>query len=189
MKTLRKIDAAASRSIKIDSSSQSTENTTNVLELNDDCLQEVFELLDPDSLSVVADVCTRFRTNAVNSARSNVKQLIWKHPISVHDYSKLRNFGASIKTVEVCCCGSCSLAPSQCEFFEIKNTTEFLQKHIELLNRYCNEEAIELKIIYADITDEIAILMMPLLARVRKLEFKYCFLRNSIFFNFVAGVT
>lgn len=87
----------------MDVSLQSTGSATTVLDLNDDCLRETFAILDLNVLSTVADVCTRFREIAVETARSKFNHLIlyWRSIPSDNYYSKLRNFGAHLKSIEV----------------------------------------------------------------------------------------
>lgn len=60
---------------------------------------------------------------------------------------------------------------------------KYWKRYIEYLNRYCTGESIDLKTFAIEITNEIAKPMVPLLARVQKLEFHRCewshpFLKN-----------
>lgn len=151
------------RSTKMDVSTQSTESVTTILDLNDDCLREVFEFLNLKELTAAADVCTRFRQNAVPSARKKSKNLVLSMGSSWHDLSQLRNFGAFITCVNVYAGGICP-----------KLREKIQKRFIELLNQYCTGESIDLNIRQFDITDEIALLLQSLLARVRKLEFYGC---------------
>lgn len=158
----------------MDASPQLTESATVILDLNDDCLLEVFEFLDPYDLTAIADVCTKFRQNAVRSARLKCEHkyigLCINSP--VYCYSKLRNFGAFAKMVYVdgFDCGKESRAKYQKCF-------------IELLNQYCTGTSINLTIWKFYFTDEIALLMQPSLARIRKLLLIDCVLGESIMKN------
>lgn len=155
----------------MDASSQPTPNTKIILDLNYDCLLDVFYYLELDELAVVADVCTRFKQIAVDSAHSKTKSKeLYLRPDSTK-YSILRNFGASFKYVTV------NAVPS----FG-KETTEYQKRLIELLCLYCVGETIKLRLCGFDITDEISTLMVPLLGRVHKLILIYCKM-GKVFMN------
>lgn len=140
----------------------STRSTTKIFNLNDDCLREVFECMDPFDLITIADVCTRFRQNAALSARFKFKRLELGPYSPRHEYSILRNFGAFVKSMKVY--GG-----------YIPNSRAKYQKRlIEFLSMYWTEMSIEFEISEFDITDEIALLMLPTLARMRKLQFSHC---------------
>lgn len=148
-----------------------TGSSTTILDLNDDCLHEVFDCLKLRELTAVADVCTRFRQNAMRSARSKCKDILLTALSSVHQYSKLRNFGAFIESVSVRgCCYS-------------KSRKKLQKRLIKLVDRYCVGAFIEMKIFDYDITDENARRMMPLLARAQKLQFSGCKWSKTILKN------
>lgn len=138
--------------LKMAASPQAIGAETTILDLNDHCLREVFECMDIDGLAVVADVCSRFRWNAVQAARPKFKHLRLDSAFRVGNYySKLRNFGASIKTVDVC--------------------PDYNQRTIKLLTSFIGE-SIELALVHAVITDDSsASLIVPLLGRAHTLEF------------------
>lgn len=111
-------------------------------------------------LNSVADVCVRFRQNSLHSPRlKDYKRVKLNEKSTVSDYSKLRNFGAFIESVTVSGKGS-------------EETPTKQQKHdIELLSRYCTGTSIRLAVCNLNLSDEIALLMVPLLTRARKLSF------------------
>lgn len=130
---------------------------TTILGLNDDCLREVFDHMHLQDLAAIANVCSRFRQNAAESARSKFKKITLSENREKHDYTLLRYFGASVESV--CVYGS---------------QTEWYKRVMELLSRYCVGKSIKLSIHRFDMTDEIAHHMEPLLGRVINLEFERC---------------
>lgn len=149
---------------------------TSIFDLNDDCLREVFQLLYIDELTVVADVCTRFRRIAENCAHSELEHFEMNYWSPNYAYTMLRIFGEAIKRVAVD-----GKAPR-------KNRTKFQKRLIGLVNLHCVGESIEICLKDFDITDEIANLMQPLLSRVRKIHLKDCqwgevFLKNLPFWS------
>lgn len=133
-----------------------------VLDLNDDCLREVFEFLDENALSAVADVCVRFRQNAIDMARLKVKHLELKQPTSVYDYSKLRNFGAFITSIHMI--GSAHKKPM----------TKRQKRIAQHVSRYCVGKSIKLKLNNVALSSEVALAMRPLLTNTQLLEFFDC---------------
>lgn len=136
-------------------------STTTILDLKDDCLREVLALLDPSDLSAVADVCARFRMYAAQSARSKLRVLELSKDSAVNDYSQLRNFGASIKVLIIVNCSR-------------KSRAKFQKRIIKLVSLYFIGKFTKLLVDGFDITDNIALLMVPVLERVQKLEFTRC---------------
>lgn len=146
----------------MEASPQSIASKTTVLDLDDDCLREVFERMNIKDLTANADVCTRFRYNAAQAARSKFKYLYMHKCSSVGAYAKLRNFGASVTSV---CVDS---------LYGQKGRAQFQKRIIELLNLYCVGETIDLKLSRFDIIDDLAVLMVPLLGRVQNLNLEDC---------------
>lgn len=146
----------------MDESMQPTDSATTILDLNDDCMREVFEYLDQSNLCAVADVCARFRQNAVQVIRSKFKHLELNQYSPMRDYAKLRNFGAFVSSVHVIGCG------------ERKPKTKNLKSIFEYMSLYCTGKSIKLKLNYVVLSAEIALAMRPLLARVHELEFFDC---------------
>lgn len=151
--------------IKMQTSLQSTNSPTTILDLNDNCLLEVFGFLDSRELIAAADVCTRFRENAAHFSRTKTETLhLTEHSAhSVYVYSRLRMFGAFVKSVSIDMDGVAE-----------KPRTKYGKRFIEVSSRYCTKMHIELMIYNLDLNDEIAFLMQPLLARVRKLFLCNC---------------
>lgn len=142
---------------------QSTGSATTMRNLNDDCLQEVFEFFDLREMTVIADVCVRFRRNAVLAARLRSENVLLNVRSPAYQYSKLRHFGGSIRRISV-----------DGTTFSEKVRPKLQKRLIQLMIQYYNGKEIELELIDYDITDEVVFLMMPLLARVRKLAFTDC---------------
>lgn len=148
-----------------------------VIDLNDDCLTEIFKNLELSDLCSVADTCSRLRSAAkAYFAYSEFRTLHF--PYSGMRYSRkpllvnqliyessrvLRNFGASV----------ISFNESE-ELPYDRLVTESLRKYqrniIELLVQHCGENLIELKLSHFNMTDEIAIVMRPLLKHLQKFE-------------------
>lgn len=149
----------------MESSPQAIGSTTTIFNLNDDCLREVFVLMDLSELITVADVCAHFRENAVQLDRLKMKikklRLHMKSPMK--DFSMLRIFGASIETVKLN--GECRREARQ---------AKYQKQIIELVRPYSVGILIKLKLCCFDIFDENAILLLPLLARVNSLILSFC---------------
>lgn len=149
--------------IKMDAAPPPSGSKTNISDLDDECLREVFEYLDPDHLTAIADVCARFRQNAVATARSKVKKIELDKNSLKREFSKLRNFGASIEFVEV---------DGDCYWYA--NQVNYQKRVIELLTQYCVGEAVVLQFSNFDLNDGIVNRMRPLLVRVRQIELFNC---------------
>lgn len=150
----------------MDASPQPTGSETTILDLNDDCLRAVFDVMAFDDLTVAADVCTRFRQNAVETAHLKFKQSNGFKWSQKNWCSQLRIFGGLLESV--CVEGGCEL--------EDEPQVEFPKRAIELLTKYCAKTIIKLKLDSVDLSDEFALLMQPMLKKVRRLEFDGCFL-------------
>lgn len=81
-----------------------------MLDLNDDCLREVFDVMELSDLAIVADVCDRFRSIAQALFKaSKVKDLTFNMPIENETIIEklerasglLRNFGLYAESIEV----------------------------------------------------------------------------------------
>lgn len=142
----------------MDASPNLERSETTILNVNDDCMREVIQYLDANDLAVVADVCIRFRQNAVKIAHLKPKVLYLNDYTSVVDYSRFRNFGTTIKSVDVNCYGRAN----------------HQKRLIQSLSRYCIGESIELVLRSYEINEEMAFITRPLLERVTKLEFDTC---------------
>lgn len=116
-------------------------STTHILDLNDDCLRDVFKMLDLSSLCALANVCTRFRCIAQDTFKvSKFKRLeLQKICCSSLNRKKqiqvmacmLRHFGAFIEALD------CSSLDNL--------TMSYGYRIIELMSRYCNRTLTELE--------------------------------------------
>lgn len=94
----------------MDSILSATWSTTHILDLNDDCLREVFGVLDVSYLAVAADVCYRFRPIAQSHFAGSKYRTLKLHELypdgeseeeSLKRASRIfRNFGASIESFD-----------------------------------------------------------------------------------------
>lgn len=136
---------------------------TVILDLNDDCLREVFAFLYVDALAAVADACARFRAIAAQSAELKSAKITLSDHSPVNDYSQLRNFGALVESVVV-------------------DGANWQKRFIELVVQYCGNSV---KLILNDfnITDELAFLMLPLLGRAENISFFCCRFRRVFLKN------
>lgn len=131
------------------------------MDLNGECIRIFFTFLDQYDLPAVADVCVRFRENAVQSVGSKFKKLKLSENSTPEDYSKLRNFGTSVESLWL--------------FGHCRNSEAILQKRlIEFAVQYCVGESIALYLSCFDLTDELAFLMKPMLGRVQELSVSSC---------------
>lgn len=158
--------------------SSTVSTTTTIVDLNDDCLFEVYKKLGLQDLCSVADTCSRLKsTTRAHFANSELKTL--NFPYSDLRYSTepfvvnqliyeasrvLRNFGASIISFSefdipyILYCTNKGLLP------------EYQRNIIELLVRHCGENLIELKLCHFDMTQEMASVMRTVLVRLQKFE-------------------
>lgn len=162
----------------------SSNEDTAILDLNDDCLLEVFKHFDLQDLCEVADVCARFRQNAKTSFRFSRKnglslaEDIKSDGDSMEQFvlktSKiLRNFGASFITFyENGTCGR-----RQNDWSE-KSRAICRQQMCELLARYCINIR-DLKFSGIDIKEEMVPTWKPLQKRLNKLILKSCKIGNA----------
>lgn len=149
---------------------ESLSSTKNILNLNDDCLEEVFRHLDDEmDLCAVADVCVRFRAAARAIFESKYKNYHFFHCAKDSAANKLlvtsrmlRNFGANVKTISLR--GECA----------DKFKSNYQNKILELLRAYCGGSLVELNLRHFKITDEISLVMWPVLSSLQKLSLIQC---------------
>lgn len=152
----------------------SSTGATAILDLNDDCLLEVFEYLDLLDLCSVADVCSRFRRNAKACVKySNKKYLCLTDDIKgdgdtmdqfMRKASKiLRHFGASFATID----GNKMCRKHNRWSDESKVICR--QRIMELIVKYCSGTLTGLAFSGIDLTDEMLRLIRPMLGRLQKL--------------------
>lgn len=152
------------------------------MNLNDDCLLEVFKYLNLQDLCSVADVCGRFRQNArlqfAHSAfthlgfRNDFLQLTEKdNKRSMQITSRLLwNFGAYTKSIyNVNGDGDCD---SVCR-------SKYHIRNFELISLHCSESLVELDLFKYNVTDAIAIIMRPVFARLETLTLRQCRFSDS----------
>lgn len=155
------------------------EESTNILNLNDHCLRQVFDKMVPYDLGGIADVCSRFRQNAqacvaVSKFMKVNAAILRRGEISDEPLPRvsrsLRNFGEFISAISAS--GS-------------KYKPKEQHGIIELIRRYCSETLIELKLynFFHETTDEsLTCSEQPMFRHLEKMEFKICNL-NKFFLN------
>lgn len=157
---------------------------TNILDLNDDCLREIFEYLELEDLCVVKDVCLRFK--AISRAHVASKKLFEFENILLWDYSHtysmvnqtnevntnefLRRFGAFIESLTL-------MSHNGIRFTTISDQNRIL----ESLNPHCVGTLNKLELWNFYIDAETALLVQPLLRGLRQLRLEKC----SCFESFV----
>lgn len=157
----------------MDSSSRpslSERSYTAILDLNDDCLLEVFQHLKLNDLLSAGDVCHRFREN---SQRHFASLKCWAHLIPVygskenwqsnaerflHNSKLLRLFGASIKSLTLT-----GIADVPIKF-------ECDGRIINLLKRFPCEKVLALELAGFNLTDELVHTLQPLLSGLQTLK-------------------
>lgn len=187
MKRRNTSDRASSkrmRAMKIDRPSTPPIDATTILDLNDDCLFEVYTYLNLLELASVADVCSRLRSSAqMYFGRSKLKNFIFpgdiQHILPQHEQFNgiqlilkvshvLRNFGAFIVN-----------------FSETDNSSLYYRwdaelqsrcrsKIVELVAKYCVESLIGLSLSNFALKNEDQIRMRPVFGRLQKIELYYC---------------
>lgn len=158
-----------------DSPSTSDEATT-ILDLNDDCLYDVFKYLHLFELANVADVCSCFRRTAESFfAQSTFKtidlwdNIYWCDSINqqiLQTYKVLRNFGDLIIKIRK--------VSAYAKNSDDNLRSPYQLKTLEHLSRYCSGTLVELDLVDFVITDEITLIMRPLLENLKKLTFHDC---------------
>lgn len=151
------------------SDSCSSRSVTTILDLNDDCLREVFKHLHVGSLCNVADVSIRFCQNAKESYKSSKHGHSIDIQLESESFEKesiqalkiLRNFGRYIKSIAIT--GKYGIISEK--------QSKFQRRTWELLGLHCIDGAlIKLSIYDYVITDEIAFILQPALAGLRQFE-------------------
>lgn len=157
-------------------------NATTILELNNDCLLEVFKHLDLLSLCTVADVCNRFRQNAkVCFQHSKKRDLNLTNdfksdgdpmPKFILKSSKiLRHFAAYLIRLE--------FDSIMARHWKKKHKTICRRKILELVIRYCSRTLTELSFLQIVVEDEMVGEMRPLLERLEKLSIRFCIIGQA----------
>lgn len=120
-------------------------NIKQILDLNDDCLREIFEILALSDLCAISDVCTRFRCIAQEHFRHSYGEKLELHQInrdSDTDWQNLkrlsqflRNFGGFITSID---------GNRYCPYHY--NNGRFGNRIPELVACYCSETLTELRL-------------------------------------------
>lgn len=171
------------RQMKMDAPPTVT-NATTFLDLNDDCLFEVFKHVNVVDLSAISDVCNRLRRTAhAYFERSKLKNFefppVFEIPkgrrnrvtvdLMVSETCKvLRKFGASI----VSFIDTNKLSRDKVLEMNDESQKKYRSKCMEYLVKYCGANLIELSLTSFELPDEVT--MRPLLKNVQKLELCCC---------------
>lgn len=162
-------------------SALASKSGTKILYLNDDCLEQVFSCIEPESTSAIADVCSRFRRIA-QAQYTRSKYKIDTYNIEHHSKSSLietakvlRLYGASIKMI---CIGSSS---------EFRTNRTFCENSLELVNRYCCPVGLTVHN-YDMNKNSIECLLRPLLPIPRTLCITFCEM-SDVFVNALLDTT
>lgn len=168
----------------MDASTKTTSPTT-ILDLNDDCMQEIFKYLDLFGLCNVADVSIRFRQNAqayfANSEYKDFSILNPEYEKYATDWLRLkpllitltprvlRNFGPFIRSIVVSNLVYRNLRPAH----EVFN----------MIDRYCSEALVRLQLEDYILSNKRLALERSLFRHIQKLTLQDCdendsFLRN-----------
>lgn len=162
-------------------------NGTSIIDLNDDCLREIFKYFDQYELGAVADVCQIFRQNA--QAEFNTKRFQYLD-INIrardqyrYDYKKLaakfvqqqharhlRLFGATKASIRVRCDVTYQNDCSSNDERNNKAITIFTTRVAELMGRYCSGATTKLLLYNIYITKDIANKMQPVFTTVEVVE-------------------
>lgn len=148
--------------------------STTFVDLNDDCLREVFQYLDLGGLTTVADVCHRFKqvAQAHFAAKGNKnfefgsfyhsqKDLMKTVHQNRQSFKVVRIFGEFLESIHVCGTQPYNI------FGE-----EFEKRKIPQIFQYCsNENVNELTLKTGDFTDQTATHLKPLLSHLQSLAF------------------
>lgn len=148
---------------------------TTILDVNDDCLREIFEKLNDSDLITVANVCSNFRWNAqhVFSLRYAQKYFCFcideaefltqrPHPTQLHLlYSTLRNFGPLINSLQI-------------ELNFGYPDSGISQKIMKLIVQHCSETLNEMRLLAITFNANVIPVLRPLLKRLKSLDFFCC---------------
>lgn len=141
---------------------QPSTGAKTLLNLNDDCLHEVFRNLDIVDLFAVADVCSSLRKcvqDYLEISKFRFLELGFDYD---NEYLFKRSFS---KTVNLMRRIGSLIVSLRCWW-----RNEF----IKLLVQYSSSNLVELHLMRIDITDEIAQEMKPLFRHLRKIKFHSC---------------
>lgn len=118
---------------------------TTILDLNEDCLREVFEVMELSDLAAVADVCSRFRSIAQAHFKAlRVKHLVFtelrENDAIIEEFERasglLRNFGAYAESIEVHGNGHSF----------VRNAAVYVERLQQLIIRHCGENITKIQL-------------------------------------------
>lgn len=142
-------------------------NTTTILDLNDDCLREICESLVLLDLCVFADVCIRFKQIAqahfITKKLGDVTREDWCSLRNHARFSLLRNFGSSISSLT---------AVSSYRIDEL---------FVEMMVRFCAGTLNALTLLYFRVDANTVMKLTPLLVRLQKFGTIRCTFGASVF--------
>lgn len=162
----------------------SVDPTTTILDLNEDCLFEVYKYLNLLEWASFADVCSQLRSSTQTYfGRSKFKNFIFpvhiQHNLPPHERINgiqlitkmshvLRNFGAFISNFS-----------EMDNFILYYRLSPELQsrcrtKIVELVSKYCDESLVGLRLSKFPLNNEDQIRMRPVFDRLQKIELYYC---------------
>lgn len=148
-----------SYSTDVDINRQSNNEAINILDLDDDCVQEIFDYLNVIDLSSVAEVCQHFKTSARKRFAIRHKSIHLLEIVSL-DMDRManfmENFGPAIEKLEI----SPRLLPNKNDF------PGMLVQHFTSLE--------ELSINYFNVDDTCMRELKPLCVHLKKLRLYKC---------------
>lgn len=149
---------------------------TDILDLNDDCLFEVFQYMNALDLCAIADVCSRFRQNAKASFAHFISKHIdfWEgfyhhdmvRPQMLITSQLQRNFGEFIEKIRQTSVYNRGASP--------KLRMAYQTMALEHLSVHCNASLVDLELVDFELTEKITPKMRPVLKRLKKLTFHQC---------------
>lgn len=157
---------------------------TTILDLNDDCLLQVYKNLDLLDLTAVADVCSHLRRTAKDYFQlSKFRDLnfllvdrcgdITVNQLISETSKVLRSFGAFITGFS----GKNEWFTRRNSWLNIDGLNEesiakYWRECVRLLAKYCGENLVELRLYRFEMTKEVV--LSPLFKRLHILELDYC---------------
>lgn len=145
--------------------------TTNLLQLNDDCLFEIFTNLEMSQLLVMGDTCTRLRT-AVRTHYKNTLpscKYVFRGLGDVQIIKAFRMFGENFEKVDSKEFGIAETAYKSEEMF------------IEVLSRFCSDNLTELKLYRFNINnDDVIAKIKHLFPNLTSFQLECCYFPDGI---------
>lgn len=167
---------------------------TLIMNLNDDCLLEVFGHLSLIDLCSVADVCTRFRRTAqacfAYSKKTDLnvpedilnrdghRQITANH-VLLRTSKVLRNFGVYIATFKELS-DSDYTGNSRHILWPGVSRRNYSYRILEMLAMHCSEDLKKLEFSRLDLTDELPPLLRPMLEQLDRLKLCSCTFSDSV---------